>query len=157
MDHQAFAQLLGSYGEFVGAIAVVATLVYVAGQLRQNTNAVRSASYQAFNEISFSWADSFIENAGMVAKIESYTSWDELSPEELVFWRALTFKSFTVMESNFLHHRAGTMDDDVFEARMSPSVVLLNEPIWRESFTKAHMFLLPEFKDFMEARIGAAQ
>ena len=145
MDHQTFAQLLGSYGEFVGAIAVVATLVYVAGQLRQNTNAVRSASYQAFNEISFSWADSFIENAGMVAKIESYTSWDELSPEELVFWRALTFKSFTVMESNFLHHRAGTMD------------VLLTEPIWRESFTKAHMFLLPEFKDFMEARIGAAQ
>ena len=26
MDHQAFAQLLGNYGEFVGAIAVVATL-----------------------------------------------------------------------------------------------------------------------------------
>ena len=30
MDHQAFAQLLGSYGEFVGAIAVVATLMYLA-------------------------------------------------------------------------------------------------------------------------------
>ena len=26
MDHQTFAQLLGNYGEFVGAIAVVATL-----------------------------------------------------------------------------------------------------------------------------------
>jgi len=37
MDHQAFAQLLGNYGEFVGAIAVVATLVYLAFQIRQNT------------------------------------------------------------------------------------------------------------------------
>ena len=36
MDHQAFAQLLGNYGEFVGAIAVVATLGYLAVQLRQN-------------------------------------------------------------------------------------------------------------------------
>ena len=29
MDHQAIAQLLGNYGEFVGAIAVVITLIYL--------------------------------------------------------------------------------------------------------------------------------
>ena len=40
MDHQAFAQLLGNYGEFIGAIAVVATLVYLALQIRQNTRAM---------------------------------------------------------------------------------------------------------------------
>ena len=34
MDHQAFAQLLGNYGEFVGAVAVVATLIYLALQVR---------------------------------------------------------------------------------------------------------------------------
>jgi hypothetical protein len=34
MDHQAFAQLLGNYGEFVGAFAVVATLVYLAIQIK---------------------------------------------------------------------------------------------------------------------------
>ena len=36
MDHQAFAQLLGNYGEFIGAIAVVVTLVYLAVQIRQS-------------------------------------------------------------------------------------------------------------------------
>ena len=36
MDHQAFAQLLGNYGEFVGAIAVVATLGYLSVQVRAN-------------------------------------------------------------------------------------------------------------------------
>ena len=40
MDHQAFAQLLGNYGEFVGAIAVVITLGYLAVQIRQNTRAI---------------------------------------------------------------------------------------------------------------------
>ena len=42
MDHQTFAQLLGNYGEFVGAIAVVVTLVYLARQIRQNTDATRA-------------------------------------------------------------------------------------------------------------------
>ena len=32
MDHQALAQMLGNYGEFVGAIAVVATLAYLASK-----------------------------------------------------------------------------------------------------------------------------
>ena len=36
MDHQAFAQLLGNYGEFAGAIAVVITLIYLASQIRQS-------------------------------------------------------------------------------------------------------------------------
>lgn len=44
MDHQAFAQLLGNYGEFVGAIAVVATLAYLTMQIRQNTNALRMSA-----------------------------------------------------------------------------------------------------------------
>ena len=40
MDHQAFAQMLGNYGEFVGAIAVVVTLVYLASQVRHNTRSL---------------------------------------------------------------------------------------------------------------------
>ena len=37
MDHLTLAQLLGSYGEFMGSIVVLATLVYVGVQTRQNT------------------------------------------------------------------------------------------------------------------------
>jgi hypothetical protein len=35
MDHLAFAQLLGSYGEFIGSIAILVTLIYLAIQVRQ--------------------------------------------------------------------------------------------------------------------------
>ena len=37
MAHQAFAAMLGNYGEFLGAIAVVFTLGYLGYQVRQNT------------------------------------------------------------------------------------------------------------------------
>ena len=49
MDHQAIAQLLGSYGEFVGAIAVVATLMYLAVQIR---TARADADANSFNSTS---------------------------------------------------------------------------------------------------------
>ena len=38
---------LGALGEFVGAIAVVATLIYLAIQVRQNTGMMRAQIYQA--------------------------------------------------------------------------------------------------------------
>jgi len=43
MDHQAFAQLLGSYGEFVGAIAVVVTLIYLSIQVRGTAEQVQES------------------------------------------------------------------------------------------------------------------
>ena len=47
MDLMSTAQLLGNFGEFFGAIAVVATLGYLAVQIRQNTESERLA--QEFN------------------------------------------------------------------------------------------------------------
>jgi hypothetical protein len=35
LDHQAFAQILGGYGEFVGSVAILITLVYLSIQVRQ--------------------------------------------------------------------------------------------------------------------------
>ncbi len=45
------SQILGNYGEFVGAIAIVITLVYLALQLRQNTASVRSTAFQTWVEV----------------------------------------------------------------------------------------------------------
>jgi len=42
MDQQAFAQLLGNYGQFVGAVAVVVTLIYLSLQIRSNAKATES-------------------------------------------------------------------------------------------------------------------
>jgi hypothetical protein len=41
---------LGNIGEFVAAIGVIVSLVYLATQIRQNTKAVRSSASQAIAE-----------------------------------------------------------------------------------------------------------
>jgi len=45
MDHQAFAQLLGNYGEFIGSIAVVATLIYLARQVSSGSKIAKSSTH----------------------------------------------------------------------------------------------------------------
>ena len=52
MDHQAFAEMLGNYGEFIGAIAVVVTLGYLAVQIRQNSQV---SKYQFLFQIQSEW------------------------------------------------------------------------------------------------------
>lgn len=44
MDHQAVAQLLVNYEEFVGANAVVVTLVFVGVQVRQSTRTMAGSN-----------------------------------------------------------------------------------------------------------------
>src|SRR5215472_9547189 len=46
---------LANIGQVIGAIAVVVSLIYVALQIRQNTNAVRSATAQTVHEHFAKW------------------------------------------------------------------------------------------------------
>src|SRR6266480_1926509 len=46
---------LANLGQIIGAVAVVISLIYVALQIRQNTNAVRSATAQSVHEHFASW------------------------------------------------------------------------------------------------------
>ena len=50
MFSQFTLQDLGSLGEFVGALGVVISLVYLARQMNQNTTSVRAASFNSMTE-----------------------------------------------------------------------------------------------------------
>ena len=63
-------QDLGSIGEFVAAIATLATLIYLALQIRQNTKTVRASAHHAMTESATSIAFEFArtENAQILLK-----------------------------------------------------------------------------------------
>lgn len=85
MDHQAFAQLLGNYGEFVGAIAVVVTLVYLALQIRQNTRSNYVVRGDISRERLFSINESIMDNselADLVSRCREDPALCELEREE---------------------------------------------------------------------------
>ena len=165
MDHQEFAQLLGNYGEFVGAIGVVGTLIYLAVQVRhsrqamiENTRAVRSSTYEAYNQSGSAWSDFIAEYASQLTTIQELSSLDYCTPEQQMIYTALSLKTFNMMEATFLHHRAGSLDDDVFEARLSGFRNYLESAhLLREAWRRGPSGLSREFRDFMETLVPDLQ
>ena len=106
MDHQAFAQLLGNYGEFFGAIAVVVTLIYVGVQVRQNNKmisenslALRAQAKQTTARLTSDFLETIMSNeplrSSVMKVLETDCDLDDLSEDErqlmLMYWiRALS-------------------------------------------------------------------
>jgi hypothetical protein len=81
MDHQAFAQLLGNYGEFVGAFAVVGTLVYLAIQVRHGKIATEANTLAIEESRKLALAQSFQARTQLVdASMVEIANSGELAP-----------------------------------------------------------------------------
>ena len=119
------SQLLGNFGEFFGAVAVVATLVYLASQLRQNTKALRSSTYEAYANSGTAINDFFGRHADalrtvMLGDMDGFmdrVNAGSATTEDLIFIN-YAHRNFSLMEATYLHHREGSLADDVYEARI---------------------------------------
>lgn len=125
MDIHTTAQLLGNLGEFVGAIAVVVTLAYVALQVRQskeatmeNTKAVRSSIYESLNQVEIAFTDFYAEHASEIAELDKFKEIDQLTSEQLILGGALSNKCYRALETVYLHHKNGMLDDALLDARI---------------------------------------
>ena len=92
---------LGNVGEFIGGLAVIATLVYLAVQIRQNTKLLRRSAEQTSRSDStaaIALAAQSPENAAVYHK--GLTDPDALSPEERTHF-------YLFMAANFYHLHFG--------------------------------------------------
>ena len=106
-----WTSLLGNVGEFVGSIAVLATLIYLAIQLRENTRTIR---IQALGH-TFSRRDTLLSdmqslqgvgNAYRKTFVDANLSEDDLYELSILFLRICL-----VNEELYHLHRQGAVDD----------------------------------------------
>ncbi len=154
-------EAVGAVGEALGAIAVVVTLIYLASQLRQNTKALRSSTYEAYANSGTAindYAGRHAEELWAVANdVDGYINRvrEGLPPtvQELVLIN-YAHRMFNLMETTFLHHRERSLRDDVFKARVSGfGAVMRTQPellvVWDEAGGK-ELGYTPEFREFMQ-------
>jgi hypothetical protein len=149
-------EAIGAVGEILGAAGVIITLVYLAGQLRQNTRALRSESYQHWNEVASSYAQFTAQYAVELSEIEELSSLDQLTPEQQKIMGMWGLLATNQAETAFLQHRAGTLDNDVFEARVRAYVGFFVETnLGRESWPKfIKPYNTPDFVKYIESRVA---
>ena len=150
---------LGAIGELVGAIAVVATLVYLAVQIRQNTHAMEESKRLALAQTYQMRADalqSMLVHAAdsqhigpIITKLtqrgypEDVSALAGLSPDERGRFRQWQIAQQTHWDNMYYQYQQGFLDEEYYRdsfrervARLAPTWKALGVSGSRRSFTE---------------------
>lgn len=147
-------EAIGAVGETLAALGVIVTLVYLASQLRQNTNALRSASYEHWNDVSTSFTDFLASHAEALSEIELHANLNDLtSAQQKLIW-AMAILGVNQAQTAFLQHRAGALDEDVFDSRIRQFEAWIQDsPLIKETWISGlSSAQTPAFVEFIEGR-----
>ena len=106
---------LANIGEIIGSIAVIISIIYLAIQIRTNTEAERTSTYQAvvsdFGALNNTMASTPDLSHLFVKAMEDY---HQLSPDEKARISQIFFQSFHYFENMFYQHQKGYLDEEVW-------------------------------------------
>ena len=155
-------EAIGAIGEVAGAIGVIATLLYLAVQIRQNTRAIRLNTFHSISE-GFRSQASLVGGSELVAAVYlmGLTRPEELSQAEGVQFYALMHNQVRGYEDAFYQHSEGALDARYWAGMHGQMISTSSQPgfgqYWKdrrgwysESF-QCHVddVLIPSAEDFV--------
>ena len=108
-------QDLGNIGEFIGAIAVVISLVYLAAQIRQNTRALHSSSYSQAAEQLWLVNLAIAQDHDLARIVADDSAGKPLSLEDTARLNAAGNLLFFGCENLFRQYERGLLDSDTWD------------------------------------------
>ena len=122
-------QDLGSVAELVAAVATVATLVYLAMQIRQNTQALHRAAVHATVESGHSVRSEFIQSPEVASLyLKGLTDPHSLSQEEALRFGMLMLSMFENVREGFEQYQTGAIQEHAWEADRAWLESMLSHP-----------------------------
>ncbi len=156
-------QILGNLGEFVGALAVVATLIYLAIQVRhsaklleinneaskENARFARAAAIDRHSDVVSRWRGRLIASEAVARLWQSAIEGEQLNGVDRVRWENLMIDWINTYRSNF--YRAKAVGDEGLARQAVMGVVpLINQsPVIREFWLESRPMNELAAKDFV--------
>jgi len=147
-------EAIGAIGEVAGAIAVVVTLIYLAVQLRINTNALRnSASAQqaaTFIDLTSRVYENLVVTE-LVVNLQSAQTMESLSIEDAVKANSFFLSHLKAGEHNHLQWLAGYLSDEEWRTIESQAPMFAATfPIFSECWTGLRGQFAPTYAAFWD-------
>lgn len=161
MDHQAFAQLLGNYGEFVGAFGVIISLVYLGIQVRgnsrlvqENTKAHQMAAELASNDGTRAMGLELVKSPELTDLIRRGAADGEdlnrIDHQRFEHWVTMTLESHMTF---FIQYRRGLAGNEVWDYWTRFFDRLFRQPgvalVWQRTRNNYD----EDFRAYMDAKI----
>jgi hypothetical protein len=143
-------EAIGAIGEIAGALAVIATLGYVAIQIRQNTAALNSSSRQALVDNDRYSLIAALENADLLEKLGRE---EPLSPQDQIRYTSIWVLDLRNRELEYFQYKAGALDEAAwtsYQQTLHYTFGTERDRLWwakvgRESFDRDFVAMVDEF------------
>ena len=145
---------LGSLGEFIGAFAVVATLVYISIQLKQHTRAVRlSTGYNVTEE--FREFYRMIASSSELSEIYRKGIGDAsvLTDAEKLRFNLSLHNLFRAYENSYYQNIDGALDPRYWSGISKQFLALKDLPGFNGYWQERYFMYSDEFQDFYEKEV----
>lgn len=143
---------LGNLGEFIGAIGVVISFVFLAVQIRRNTQAIRDTAEKDMAQHTAEFLSPIVENAE-VARIfrVGLREWDKLDDNDRMRFSMHLFGMFFYFQHLYSRHRQGQLDPEYWHGQKEVILWYIRQPGVQSWWPKAKSRLNRTFVEFLEA------
>jgi hypothetical protein len=148
---------IGAIAELLGAIGVIASLVYLATQIRQSREQMRASTAQQFQSQVMATAQAGARDPELFQLLRrGSANIDQLDEDELgrftIYWQGI----LTEYDNAYYQYRAGLLDEARWQQHHSQMQYMLQTPgmiAWWKSVPIAKVFG-PEFVALVEEILG---
>jgi len=141
---------LGNAGDFLGGIAVIISLFYVAIQLRRNSQSLRASTFQAVSESFVTLLTAVSADPAALRIYMTGLQGGDLSDEEKQRFAFQLVGYMRLLESAFVQWRSGILSPEQWEGLSNSGNRVLRSaggreywPFWRWHFSQ-------DFREFVE-------
>ena len=111
-------EVVGAFSEFIGAVAVVITLIYLAVQLRQNTTSIQTSAYQSWVATHDQFFASLADEDLCQIVSNGLLDTRNLTAENNVLFVAWMRRYLYMQQAQFFLYQKGTIDEDLWDCNM---------------------------------------
>ena len=141
---------LGNIGELIAAIATLGTLIYLALQIKQNSESVRVSAEQTILT-SLNEALQMAASSPQVARVMiiGQTDFDSLPEDEQAQFLVWVFAWFRVLEQGHHYNQKGILDDQVWLGHVEHLRQITKSPAIKFWWGNRKLFFSESFRNFV--------
>ena len=147
---------LGNLGELIAAIATLGALIYLAMQIRQNSESVKLSAGQtiltSLNEALQS-ASSSPQQARVV--ILGQSDFDNLPEEEQIQFIVWLFGWFRVLEQAHHYNKKGILDEEIWGGHVNHTKQVMKGATAISWWSKRKSFFSSSFQEFIDDMVSS--
>ena len=143
-------EMISAVAEIIGTLAVVISIIYLAVQVNQNTNASQGLNELELSKDLASWHVRPIENPGLRGAWNKAARGEELTEDEItqIMWFASEW--FFLCEGWFQQYKRGLMSEIIWDTRAKAALGLFAIKEISAYWEVSEVPISPELKNYLE-------